>query len=227
MHRWIRPAVVVLSTVVVTACGGSTEPAGKAADPAEGTPSASAPDSPISRFATPTDACAVLPADVAATLKVVKNRRTGSSLLGCTWELDTGDKYKSRSIGVEYEAWDDVPGAKTRFDTKKRSDTARGRGVNVTIGETGEVRQIGTQQQDRNYDEAYYFYGSAEIAGLTLGNGTVVIRRGNVIVDISAQGNDVLPPYTGKLRSNPLASAEAKDMIDRTADVLAGAVKPG
>ncbi|GAA0942703.1 hypothetical protein [Virgisporangium aurantiacum] len=220
--RSTRAAVVALWAVALVACGDTTGPAGQSGPPA-GAASASPPEP---AFATPADACTVMPADLAKALKVTGTDRTGSSPLTCTWKLDSGDRHKARTIGVTYEAWDELRLAKSTYEASKRTDIASGRGANVTIRESGDVDQVGTQRQGQHYDEGYYFYGTSEIAGMTLGNGTVVLRRGNVTLTITAQGNDVLPPYTGKLRSNPLVSAEAKQMIDRTADAFAAAVSP-
>lgn len=216
--------IVVVSTVALAACSGRpTEPVEKRSDQPAGAVSASPSQS---TFATPADACTVLPADLTKALKVISSGRTGSIPRNCTWKLDSGDRHKARTVGVDYEAWADSRLAKSLYDATKRTDIAGGRGANITIKESGDVDQVGTRQKGQHYDEGYYFYGTAEIAGTTLGNGTVVIRRGNVAVTISAQGNDVLPPYTGVLRSNPLASAEAKQLIDRTADVFLAAVSP-
>jgi hypothetical protein len=220
-----RTIVVALSIAVLSACGGTAQRAGDTTAPG----GAGAPSSPVpseAKIIAPADACTVLPAELAKTLKVTKTDRTGSSPLTCTWYLDTGDKHKVRTIGVTYEVQESVRLAKHLYDSGKPRDMAHGRGANVTISETGEADEIGTRKRGQHYDEAYYFYGAGEIAGMTVGNGTVVIRRGNLTVEITAQGQDVQPPYTGKLRSKPLPSAEAKQLIDKTADTFVGAVKP-
>ena len=221
--RSARVAIVALSTVGLAACGVTARPAGQQPGARTATVSA-APSDP--RFAVPADACTTLPAELATALKVVGTDRTGSSPLSCTWKLDSGDKHKARTVGVQFEAWDDLRLAKQLYDGMKQRDVASGRGANITIRESAEVSQLGTRQKGQHFDEGYYFYGTAVIAGMTLGNGTVVIRRGNVTVTISAQGSDVLPPYTGTLHSNPLASTEAKQLIDRTADAFTAAVSP-
>jgi hypothetical protein len=76
----------------------------------------------------------------------------------------------------------------------------------------GEIKQIGPAKVGEDYDEGCYVY---EVAEAERGEGRAVLRKGNVIITISASGADV--PGRRVRDGRPLGNAPIQAMIDTVA----------
>jgi hypothetical protein len=222
-------AVVAATALLTGACGPAKKDAVDGGGPS-GAPSAAATPSPSPDaevlFRPPAHACDALPASLAKRLKATRSKSHRNTATDCTWDIGTGNKYKIRSISVSYEASPSADLTKSLYESMKRADGAHGRGLGQPPDEWALLTQIGNQRKGAQFEEGYYSHYRAEIAGLTLGTGRVVLLKGNVSIDFTADGNDVLPPYTGRLRSKPIASGECKQTLDAVADAFVAAVVP-
>jgi hypothetical protein len=227
-------ALTSLMAFVVVGCGAlpaaQPEPASPPPDtvpaPVE---TASAPaeisstpaDSTAKAFAPPKDPCKVLSARTRARLRLKTSEKDKRSP-ACQWSNDPGTAppYKFRDLKITYDTGftgraNTLEEAKQSFATSKRNDYRQPSVFGGTPSVKGEIKQIGPAKVGEDYDEGYYVYYVYEVAEAERGEGRAVLRKGNVIITISASGADV--PGRRVRDGRPLGNAPIQAMIDMVA----------
>lgn len=224
---------------VATACssgggaGGSTsDPAppqdGNAAGAGAAAPPAETPTTAANFWKPPEDACAVVSREQVAALDLQKPQRdkTIPSRAGCKWKLGTKRGHQP-NLNIHYSTSPTEGITKTVYDRSKRTDFVSGGGLGMRVQDRAEMRQIGSKVMGTDFDEGYYVYGIEEVvAGLKFGTGRLVLRKGNLLIEITHSGARITGKVNGRLISEPDPNEAAQQTLDKVADgVIDAAVR--
>ncbi|MFI6818354.1 hypothetical protein ACIBG7_38570 [Nonomuraea sp. NPDC050328] len=224
----------VIPGVGGTAAGGEQQGGGKGqgAGEAEKSPrpaeSAVAAPKEESGYTLPKSPCAVLDARTRASVglrKAVKDKYD----VACKWsnEPGTAPPYRFRDLKITYESGllrteGTEREAKLAYDRMRTSDYRQPSVFGGAPAVKGTIKQVGSVKEGQDYDEGYYVFYVYKVAEAGRGEGKAVLRKGNVIVTITASGANV--PGRRVRDGKPIDNATAQAMIDKVADRALAAI---
>lgn len=177
-------------------------------------------------FKPPAAPCRVLSARTRTALSLETTERDKRAV-ACQWSNDPGTAppFRFRDLKVTYDPGfaDTEAYAKESFKQKRAGDYRQPSVFGGVPAVKGEIRRVGTADAGRHFDEGYYVFFVYQVAGARRGEGRAVLRKGNLLITISASGADI--PGRRVSEGRPIGRATAERMIDAVAEQVLAAVR--
>ena len=233
--------VMMAASMVAAGCGlvPSDTLAKRSASPtasASSSPSASKQETPgpsgpargSRRYAPPASACDVVTSEDKARLGMTKVKEDDAALQVSCALSNSPKGSRFRNLRITYNtapaaASDATAYAKSYFIQRKTSDFQHPNAFAGRPTVAGSIEQTGTSKAGRDFDDGYYVFYLTDTAGAKEGNGLAVIRKGDVVIAITASGTDI--PGRRVVDGRPIKNETTQRMIDTIADHVVRAVK--
>ncbi|MDF2709377.1 MAG: hypothetical protein K0R62_5029 [Nonomuraea muscovyensis] len=177
----------------------------------------------------PADPCRVLSSRTRLRIRMPKATRDRRDV-ACAWtnEPGTAPPFVLRDLKISYTtglaglAFTEEE-ARMTFATRRRNDYRQPSVFGGAPSVKGVIRQVGTARSGEHFDEGYYVYYVYQVAAARRGEGRAVLRKGNVVVSITASGADI--PTRRVRDGRPAGNATVQTLIDAVAPQALAAVR--